>query len=441
MNKFSAIHQRIKIFINRCASMSKFTKESTLHPTIVRVKRTKGKVVQPCDYYISKECRAAGWSFGKSEWFNSDSPNDPEEYLEYLKSNDELLGNVYQLVGQTLGCWCSGNKLKSCHGTVLVDETKRFLSEYFKRFKKQNRKLTPELDDEQQGLRMEITPMEVYKFKPSKQLSNRLNSLNSLKASKASKASKADKRYRLKIVKDDTKETKTANPEKPLKRKGSSSPKSTKKVKKIRLNESQEGFVIIWNSEKEEWILPEGYELSEDMRIPEDASVKFDVDNSIVFNLKKGARLTKNGRVDYRALITKPIKLRKRTKWVPPDPDFEKNNVLHVPDELPITQSAIGNLFTGKAEKWDPFVCKVVSRLFHKKSNRYMLKLFDGTAQYKVHLGSQLFELVKQKFIDTDDMIQVVDYASTLISSRKRVVFLYNIKKIIVGHPVNLEKI
>jgi hypothetical protein len=40
------------------------------------------------------------------------------KYREYILSNDELLKDLHELKGKTLGCWC---KPSACHGDVLVD--------------------------------------------------------------------------------------------------------------------------------------------------------------------------------------------------------------------------------------------------------------------------------------------------------------------------------
>lgn len=39
------------------------------------------------------------------------------KYEEWLRSNEELLNEIEELRGKTLGCWC---KPKSCHGDVIV---------------------------------------------------------------------------------------------------------------------------------------------------------------------------------------------------------------------------------------------------------------------------------------------------------------------------------
>jgi len=39
------------------------------------------------------------------------------KYKEYFLSNQDLLEDSYELIGKTLGCWCSP---KECHGDVLV---------------------------------------------------------------------------------------------------------------------------------------------------------------------------------------------------------------------------------------------------------------------------------------------------------------------------------
>ena len=40
------------------------------------------------------------------------------KYREWVKTQPELLNNIDELKGKTLGCWC---KPKSCHGDVLAE--------------------------------------------------------------------------------------------------------------------------------------------------------------------------------------------------------------------------------------------------------------------------------------------------------------------------------
>ena len=47
---------------------------------------------------------------------------------------------------------------------------------------------------------------------------------------------------------------------------------------------------------------------------------------------------------------------------------------------------------------WNKLADSCKERL--KKGNRYMLRLYDGVGMYKVPVGSQLYELIKEKFID-----------------------------------------
>lgn len=41
-----------------------------------------------------------------------------EKYREWIAANHELLSQLEELRGKTLGCWCSP---KPCHGDVLVE--------------------------------------------------------------------------------------------------------------------------------------------------------------------------------------------------------------------------------------------------------------------------------------------------------------------------------
>lgn len=63
-----------------------------------------------------------------------------DAYEDYLLSNPELMKDLYELKGLTLGCWCKnkGGGGKSCHGDVLkkyvdklekIDQRKNLLNE------------------------------------------------------------------------------------------------------------------------------------------------------------------------------------------------------------------------------------------------------------------------------------------------------------------------
>lgn len=41
-----------------------------------------------------------------------------EKYREWILTQPQLLADLHELKGKTLGCWC---KPKSCHGDVLVE--------------------------------------------------------------------------------------------------------------------------------------------------------------------------------------------------------------------------------------------------------------------------------------------------------------------------------
>ena len=70
-----------------------------------------------------------------------------------------------------------------------------------------------------------------------------------------------------------------------------------------------------------------------------------------------------------------------------------------------------------------------------------MLRLYDGVEVYKVPVGSQLFELVKQSFIDKEDYIKVVDYVSTNMTPTRNALILYHIKKIVVTVAANVKNV
>jgi hypothetical protein len=93
-------------------------------PTVVRLRRKGGIVVQDCDVYIGRECYRGGWSLPRSKWYNPFSVKSCgtnqkacKKYENYIKKKPELLNCLHELSGKRLGCWC---KPKDCHGDVLV---------------------------------------------------------------------------------------------------------------------------------------------------------------------------------------------------------------------------------------------------------------------------------------------------------------------------------
>jgi len=97
---------------------------------VVRIRRKGTEIVQGCDVYIGRRCRLGGWDLDQSKWNNPFTVKEcgsVEEacrrYEEHLRSKPELLQQLPELRGKTLGCWCKPNM---CHGDVLV----KLLNEY-----------------------------------------------------------------------------------------------------------------------------------------------------------------------------------------------------------------------------------------------------------------------------------------------------------------------
>ncbi len=92
-------------------------------PTVVRIRRKAGVVVQDCDLYIGRAMGRGGWSLPKSIWHNPYTlrKNTIEESLElyrkHLIASPKLLASLPSLSGKRLGCWCAPSP---CHGNVLV---------------------------------------------------------------------------------------------------------------------------------------------------------------------------------------------------------------------------------------------------------------------------------------------------------------------------------
>lgn len=85
-------------------------------------------------------------------------------------------------------------------------------------------------------------------------------------------------------------------------------------------------------------------------------------------------------------------------------------------------------------DRWDPFVCKIEKRLYSKKLKRYLLEVSDCSAEtHTVHIGTQLFSLIKDNIIKAGDTIKVNYYSATNMhqeSGISRLVLFTNIEKI-----------
>ena len=92
-------------------------------PTVVHLRRSKGKIVQDCDVYIGRACNMGGWRLNQSKWHNPYSVKEYgrdgaiDRYRDYILSNEQnLLDDLRELSGRRLGCWCKPDR---CHGDVL----------------------------------------------------------------------------------------------------------------------------------------------------------------------------------------------------------------------------------------------------------------------------------------------------------------------------------
>ena len=93
-------------------------------PTVVRMKRSHGRVVQDCDVYIGRRWTVGGWDLPQSPWANPFTVKEcgsvgraVARFREYILNKPELLSRIHELGGKRLGCWC---KPGPCHGDVLV---------------------------------------------------------------------------------------------------------------------------------------------------------------------------------------------------------------------------------------------------------------------------------------------------------------------------------
>lgn len=95
---------------------------------VVKLRRSKGQVVQGCDVYIGRRCARGGWDLPESKWhcpFTMKECGSAKEivrrYREYVLNRPDLLDSLHELDGKVLGCWCKNKPTDHCHGDVLVE--------------------------------------------------------------------------------------------------------------------------------------------------------------------------------------------------------------------------------------------------------------------------------------------------------------------------------
>lgn len=93
-------------------------------PTVVRIRRKRGEIVEACDVYIGRHMFQGGWRLRASAWCNpfrigkdGTRADVLDKYEAYVRRNERLMDNLSSLAGMKLGCWC---KPEPCHGDVLV---------------------------------------------------------------------------------------------------------------------------------------------------------------------------------------------------------------------------------------------------------------------------------------------------------------------------------
>lgn len=108
-------------------------------PTVVKLKRKEGEIVQGCDVHITRRVTMGGWNLSESIWHNPDHVHDDSDrltvisrYESYIRSRILKEYHVFQPLMHSmitqgrsiqLGCFC---KPEPCHGDVIL----KILSEY-----------------------------------------------------------------------------------------------------------------------------------------------------------------------------------------------------------------------------------------------------------------------------------------------------------------------
>ena len=104
------------------------TQQAKKGARVVRLQRKGGQVVQSCEVYIGRRWTMGGWNLPQSKWANPYSVRKAGSAAEAVRLYEEehlskrldLMAELGELRGKTLGCWCKKKPSDPCHGDVLV---------------------------------------------------------------------------------------------------------------------------------------------------------------------------------------------------------------------------------------------------------------------------------------------------------------------------------
>lgn len=347
---------------------------SNYKPYLVHIRKKKEanqQTIQGCSVYLAEEYCRGDWNVSQSKWYHEEYANKPAKYAEYLNNNQELKQQIYQLAGQDLGCWCNGQKQKTCHGNHLVELTKEWLSEYMISFNEQIRHTSNQ--------NMTITPIQRYN----------LNIINEIKS------------------------------------------ENNKEIK----NENKK---MVWDKKLKVWQPPNGITLENHsnnhnlLKLPCSLVLQYD---DMEWERPAGSYVSKNGYVHFDIAASNTKK--KDSSNVLVDNNEKYRKVQQMSSLLPVSKGFLGKLnsMTETLETWEPFVCVVKGRLQHRKTGKYMLSLSDDENTYKIHVGQELYGVIKDKFIDVNDTIKVTQYVSSKITIQRRIIIIYDFIKLSSQFP------
>ena len=86
--------------------------EEKILPTVVRIRRSGGVIVQDCDVYIGRRMTMGGWSLEGSKFSNPFTVKEYGrdecllKYEEYIRKRPDLMAALPELNGKRLGCFC-----------------------------------------------------------------------------------------------------------------------------------------------------------------------------------------------------------------------------------------------------------------------------------------------------------------------------------------------
>ena len=375
-----------------------------------KISRKSGKIENACDVYISRAFNGSGWNLARSKWAvpihmaNLTGAALQDAYEAYVCA--ELNKDLPELAHQTLGCWCKSEAV--CHARVLLNLVAKYCA------------TTHPPDEESVCPSLHVERIPLYRA------TKRSKRPKCVKKRSPDSEKLSEIKTKQSEIETKQSEIETKQPESKAKQAELETKQSKLETKQSKLETKQPELEPESETEKQ---VAEKDEFEKLLSGADKAPIKFS------YFIRKPMIITVNAGVDLPPCKTTDSGIEIIYQVVPSAAPFVFDTTAHLHRQTcPV---AVVKGLSKKLDKWEPFYCYVARVTKHKKTERFQMILSETLSaesgnenSVKVHLGTQIGQLVATRFISKDDLIYVRDYGVSYVGPRKKIVLLTCVEKV-----------